>query len=267
MDSNLPLNLQFNGDIRVGLALAFVLLILAWKLRVVTRGGMVGGVVVGTSVYAAFSWAGLVLLLSYYIFADVSKRLAMDVLKRKSKAIAEGKEGALNFGAVLLPSAIPLLAAWVMIFSTKAPHQFLSLLAFVASLTTSLGDLVSTELGQAYGKRTYQLITLERVRAGTRGGVSLEGSLYGAVTIILYVGFAFGLFHAAGFNVDAHDLLFGAKAVLILIFAAVLANHIESVVSGILGQFQRRPNKRALNFLGGVVGALLTLFFTNFPEA
>ncbi len=267
MDLSFPLTLNLYGDVLVGLAVSLVLLLVAWKLRQITRSGVVAGVTIGTIVFSAYGWPGFVLLFSFFLISEMVSRHAIAVQTARRQAIGEDNEGMRTFSAIFVPGIIPALAGLVMIVSHEEANRFLSLLAFVAALTTALGDMVSTDLGQVYAKRTYQLITLERVRAGTRGGVSVEGSVYGGVTIVFFVIFAFTLFHLAGFSLREHDLYLGTKALVILISAAVIANHIESVASGVLGQFQRRPNKYALNLLGASVGALLAVFFTNLPEA
>lgn len=266
MQSSLPVSLHLQGDVRVGLAVTVVLALVAWKLGAIKRGGLVAGLIVGTVVYAAFGWPGFVLLLLFFATSEASTRHTLAAMKKQSRAFAEDKKGAKTFGEIFVPGVVPLLAGLVMIFTNQPTNRFLSLLAFVAALTTSLGDLVSTDLGQVYGKRTYQLITLDRVRAGTRGGVSVEGSIYGAATILLFTVITYALFGLGEFNVQGSGMEFGVKAIVIVIFAAVLANHIESVISGILEQFQKHPNKQLLSFIGGVVGALLAVFFTNLPE-
>jgi uncharacterized protein (TIGR00297 family) len=266
MNALFPFSPNLFGDVLVGVAVSFVLLTVAWKLKFITRGAYVIGLMMGVVTYAAFGWPGLVMFAAYFVLSDLATRHAINVLIRKKRSIAESKEGPMKFGAVFVPGAIPLLAGFVMIFSDLPANRFFALLAFVTALATALGDLVSTDLGQAYGQRTYQLITLDRVRPGTRGGVSIEGSVYGAIVIVLFCLLSFALFHVAGFSVGRHGLFLGGKALVIVIFAAALGNNIESVFSGILGQYQRHPNKMVLNFLGSVIGALLAVFFTNLPE-
>jgi len=75
---------------------------------------------------------------------------------------------------------------------------------------------------------------------------------------------SYGLFQAGGFVIPLHEL--GVKEIIIVIFASGWANHIESVISGGMAQFQRKPNKMALSFIGIVIGVLLALFFTSLPE-
>jgi hypothetical protein len=52
----------------------------------------------------------------------------------------------------------------------------LYLLGYVASLSTKLADTFASEIGKAYGKTTFLITTFERVKPGTEGAVSAEGS-------------------------------------------------------------------------------------------
>ena len=56
-------------------------------------------------------------------------------------------------------------------------------------------DTASSEIGKAYGRRTFLITTLRPVPPGTEGAVSLEGTTAGAVAALLValVGAAGGL--------------------------------------------------------------------------
>jgi uncharacterized protein (TIGR00297 family) len=159
---------------------------------------------------------------------------------------------------------LPLLAAAARLTSGDATNQFLATMFFLAALAAALGDWTSTELGKTYGKRTYQLITFERVRSGTRGAVSVAGSVYGGLAALAFATLAAVMFHTAGLGRHVPDI--GPKETIVVVLAAALANHIESVIGGILAQFQRNPNKQALNFTGSLIAGALAVFFTNLPE-
>jgi uncharacterized protein (TIGR00297 family) len=60
----------------------------------------------------------------------------------------------------------------------------------VASFSTKLSDTCASEVGKAYGKRTFLITTLQPVARGTEGAVSLEGTLAGIVAsaAIAFVG-------------------------------------------------------------------------------
>jgi uncharacterized protein (TIGR00297 family) len=67
------------------------------------------------------------------------------------------------------------------------------LIGYVASLATKLSDTFASEIGKAYGKRTFLITTFKPVPPGTEGAVSLEGTLAGVVGSILIAGAGVGL--------------------------------------------------------------------------
>ena len=73
-------------------------------------------------------------------------------------------------------------------------------LGYVASLSTKLSDTCASEVGKAYGKRTFLITTLKPVPRGTEGAVSLEGTIAGIVASIALalVGWAVGLISPVG---------------------------------------------------------------------
>ena len=260
----MPFSLHLFGDPLQAAAINILLGLLFYQIKILTRGGLIAWWLAGVPTYLAFGWPGFLILLVFFAAQDLAVRFAMREATRRNRPITDRKLIPKTFGGIFVSSILAGLAAVILLFSTNPTTQFLSQLAFMASITTFLGDLISTEFGQVYGKRTFQLITLERVRVGTRGGVSVEGSIAGGATVLLCTLMSYGLFQVGGFVIPLHEL--GVKEVMIVIFASVLANHIESVISGVMAQFQRKPNKMALSFVGIVIGVLLALFFTSLPE-
>lgn len=72
-------------------------------------------------------------------------------------------------------------------------HTDILRLAFVASYGSKLSDTVSSEIGKAYGKRTYLVTSFKPVPRGTEGAVSLEGTLAGAGAAGIFAGLAVAL--------------------------------------------------------------------------
>ena len=56
-------------------------------------------------------------------------------------------------------------------------------LAFAAAFATAAADTVSSEIGKAFGRRTFLITTLRPVPRGTDGAVSLEGTLAGVAAL------------------------------------------------------------------------------------
>src|SRR4029077_324844 len=52
-------------------------------------------------------------------------------------------------------------------------------LAFVTALVAGGSDTIASEIGKAYGRRTYSITSLAPVPPGTSGAISLEGTAAG----------------------------------------------------------------------------------------
>jgi uncharacterized protein (TIGR00297 family) len=70
-----------------------------------------------------------------------------------------------------------------VMFAWKGGSYFL--LAMAAALAEAAADTVSSECGQARSESAYLITTLERVPAGTDGGITLVGTLAGAGAALL----------------------------------------------------------------------------------
>jgi uncharacterized protein (TIGR00297 family) len=139
----------------------------------------------------------------------------------------------------------------------------LYLVGYVASLATKLADTFASEIGKAYGKTTFLITTLERVKAGTEGAISLEG------TAASVVGGALLTFYAWWVG------LIVTKAVPICIVAAFVATNIESWLGATL-QGKEETNttttsststnndwkwmtNEVMNFFNTLIGAILAI--------
>jgi uncharacterized protein (TIGR00297 family) len=130
-------------------------------------------------------------------------------------------------------------------------------LGYVVSLATKLSDTFASEIGKAYGKRTFLITTFKPVPRGTEGAVSLEGTLAGVGGSLIMLG--------AGVLLGQIPL----GAVLIGTVAAFVATNIESVLGATLqnDKFTWATNE-FINFLNTLIGAGLAItlsLFTRLP--
>ncbi|HEY9846443.1 MAG TPA: DUF92 domain-containing protein, partial [Candidatus Caenarcaniphilales bacterium] len=119
---------------------------------------------------------------------------------------------------------------------------------YVASLSTKLSDTCASEVGKAYGRRTFLITNLQPVPRGTEGAVSLEGTLAGILgsAAIALVGWAVGLVSLAGVG--------------FCVLAALIATNLESVIGATLqSRFDWLTNEvvNILNTLMGAIAAVL----------
>lgn len=86
------------------------------------------------------------------------------------------------------------LVAVILLLVYFMTYQNLFLLASFASVAISLADTLSSDIGIFFKHKTYDITTFRPVKAGLSGGVSLVGSLAGAVGsfgFAIFVGFVF----------------------------------------------------------------------------
>ena len=127
----------------------------------------------------------------------------------------------------------------------------LLLLGYAASFCTKLSDTCASEIGKAYGKRTFLITTLQPVPRGTEGAVSLEGTIAGIVGSILIalVSWAVGLIDLTG--------------IIFCVLAAFIATNIESVIGAtVQSQFEWLTNE-VVNFFNTFIGAIAAIVLAS----
>jgi uncharacterized protein (TIGR00297 family) len=153
--------------------------------RTVTRAGAIGGGVIGIVIAASVGWSGWILLFSTFLAAALSSRLG---LRRKTLlGIAEERGGRRGVGNAIANTGFAAVAALLSVLSDA--HQA-SLLAFATALTAGGSDTIASEIGKAWGKRTYLVSTLKIVPPGTAGAMSVEGTVAGLAGAFVLAGIA-----------------------------------------------------------------------------
>ncbi|MCY7381018.1 MAG: DUF92 domain-containing protein, partial [Microcoleus sp. CAN_BIN18] len=133
------------------------------------------------------------------------------------------------------------------------PQDLISLLllGYAASFCTKLSDTCASEIGKAYGKRTFLITTLQPVPRGTEGAVSLEGTIAGIVGSILMalVSSAVGLIDLTG--------------IAFCVIAAFIATNIESVIGAtVQSKFEWLTNE-VVNFFNTFIGAIAAIVLAS----
>lgn len=210
-----------------------------WLARTVTLPGALTGFLIGVFVWIGTGWQGWVLLLAAFAIAVVTTRLGG---KRKALlGIAEERGGRRGAGNALANTGV---AGWIAVIAALSIYREPAMAAFVAALIAGSSDTVSSEIGKAYGRRTWLVTTMRPVAAGTSGAVSSEGTAAGAIAALLLAALA----SALG--------LVPAILILPISVAAVAAAMVESVLGS---TFEPRGllNNDLLNFITTSVAAVL----------
>jgi uncharacterized protein (TIGR00297 family) len=212
-----------------------------YLLRTVRLSGMLAGWVIGVVVYAAVGLAGWTLLFLTFAAATVTSRLG---LKRKALlGIDEARGGRRGGGNAFANTGLAAIAAAAAI---ATPFREAALVAFVAALATGGGDTVASEIGKAWGGKTYLPLTLAEVRPGTPGAVSLEGSAAGILGALALA--------SAGVMLG----LVPAWTVWAVVAGAIAGSVLESALAATL-EASRIVNNDLLNFINTAAGAIAAI--------
>src|SRR4028118_2214809 len=178
----------------VAVSLNTVLLAIAWVIpkKLLTPAGLFHGWALGVLIWGTLGWSGYLVVMFYFLVGSAVTRIGME--QKEAEGIAEKRSGARgpeNVWGSALTGALCALGTLLV----APPYRSLLLLAYVASFATKLSDTCGSEVGKAYGKRTFLITTLQPVARGTEGGSSVEGTLAGIVgsAAIAFLGWGVGL--------------------------------------------------------------------------
>ena len=211
---------------------------LAYALGMISRSGVLGGLLVGTAIYASLGPRGFAILALFVVGGSLLTRLGYDSKQRTGTAQEHG--GRRRARNALANCAVPTLCAILAAATGSEPI----IAAFVASLGAAFADTAESEIGQLFSRTPRLITTLQKVPPGTDGAISLPGTLAG-------VGAA-GLTAALGF---ALGMLETPPAAILVAIAAFLGTVADSLIGGL----SPRAGNELTNVLCTLVAALLAL--------
>jgi uncharacterized protein (TIGR00297 family) len=226
------------SNLIIALLVTAVFAALAYVLGMVSRGGALGGFVVGTLIYASLGPQGFTVLALFVLGGSLLTRLGYRSKQRAGTAQERGgRRGAKNAFA---NCAVAVLCA-ALAGATGSP-SFAA--AFAASLGAAFADTAESEVGQIYGRTPRLITTFEKVRPGTDGAISLPGTLAGVAAATVTAVLSLAL-----------DLVDDPGAMLLVALAAFLGTVADSVI----GTLSPRTGNELTNLLCTLTAAVLAL--------
>ena len=216
-----------------------VVALLGYRARTVSMSGAIGGATIGAVIYAAGGPSAWGLLFITFVIASITSRFGFE--RKALLGIAEERGGRRGAGNALANCGVAAIAALAAI---ATPHPDQAWLAFAAALTAGGSDTVASEIGKAWGRATFLVTTIGRVKP--RGWLRDQLRIQAAFTLAT-VAVAFGLIAAGAMLAVVIGAAAGALA------ESVLAATLEA--PGIL-------NNDVLNFLNTAVAAAVALAIT-----
>ncbi len=227
--------LPLAAAVNVAVALA------AYGLGTVNVSGVIHGIILGVLVWGFGGAPAFVVLASFFLLGAAATKVGKGTKTREGTAQeAGGRRGAKHAWANVGVTAL------FCFLSGASPLGAAFSLGAVAALATAACDTLGSEVGQAFGRRTFLITTFRRVPRGTDGAVSLEGTLAGLAGAA-----------ALGFEALALGLVDG-RGVLCVVIGALAGTTVESYLGAFLERSHLIDNE-VQNFLNTLVGALAAI--------
>jgi uncharacterized protein (TIGR00297 family) len=208
--------------------------------KLLTPAGIFHAWLLGVIIWGTLGWTGYLVVVFYFIVGSGVTRIGM--AEKEAAGIAEKRSGARGSENVWGSALVAALCAVGVLFLPE--WRFLLCLGYVASFSTKLSDTTASEVGKAYGKRTFLITTLQPVARGTEGAVSLEGTLAGIVGSVAISLVAWG--------VDLIDIL----GIVFCVVAAFIATNLESVIGATLQSKYTWLTNEVVNIFNTLIGAI-----------
>ena len=176
--------LQFSNFI-LGLIISIIIGGLAYKSKSLSKGGLAGAVIIGTSIFGFGGWQYFLLLILFFLSSSFLTKYRYR--SKQEIGVAEFKAGARNIWQTVGQGGV---GAILVFLAYLYPQLWTPLiLAFVSSIGEANGDTWAVEIGVLSKKRPKLITDLRKeVPPGTSGGVTVLGetaALLGAAFIAI----------------------------------------------------------------------------------
>ncbi|MGV3657675.1 MAG: DUF92 domain-containing protein [Chitinophagaceae bacterium] len=209
------------------------------RLQKLTQAGAVTGAVIGLLIYAAASYTGLLMMTLFFVLGTAATAWRKE--EKIKQGVAEISESRRTAAQVAANAGVAgLLAIWALLHHDA---KQVAIVMMAAVFSSAAADTFSSELGNVYGKRFYNIITFKKDRKGLNGVISLEGTLAGLVGSILIA-----LVYVIGYGWNG--ILF-----TIIIIAGTIGNLFDSLLGATLERKGKLQND-GVNFLNTAIAAL-----------
>ena len=208
--------------------------------KLTTPAGMIGAFL-GLLIFLAGGYAGIAMLAMFFALGTMATSWKLN--QKAHLGLAETDKGRRSVGEVVANAGVPAILGLVGL--AFPPHTSLMQVMIAASFASATADTLSSELGNVYGTRFFNILTLKKDTRGLNGVVSIEGTLIGIagsaiIAIVYYV--AYGLF----------------THLWIIIVAGTVGNISDSLLGATLERSGHLNNNR-VNFLNTAIAACCCL--------
>lgn len=201
------------------------------------------GGIIGLLVFIGAGYKGILMMAAFFILG--SSATAWKIKTKQQLGLAEINKGKRTAGQVAANAGMAGILGILVWLYPAQKNVFSIMLASVFSSATA--DTLSSELGNIYGNKFYNIITFKKDQKGLDGVISLEGTLLGLAgsTIIAII-------YATAIEWDITNLL--------IVMAAGTAGNLSDSLLGATLERKHLLENNAVNFMNTCVAAVTGLF-------
>lgn len=220
------------------------------RARKLTLPAALTGVLLALLIFGGAGFTGLAMMT--FFFLSGSAATSWKLKWKQQEGLAETNKGIRNAMQVIANAGISALAGLIVLLFPSNPGVVNVMhLLMAAAFASATADTLSSELGNIYGKRFYNILSFKKDERGLNGVISLEGSFCGFAGSTLIA-----LIYAIGFG-------WRSSEVLMIMIAGTIGNIFDSLLGATLERKHWIGNN-AVNFLNTAIAALSAWILTGF---
>ncbi len=200
------------------------------------------GGIMGVCVYIGARFTGIAMMGAFFILGTLAT--SWGIQTKIEKRIAERNKGQRKVSQVIANGGVAAIIG--LLIYCFPQHALLLRLMMAASFSSATADTLSSELGNVWGKRFYNILSLKKDTRGLDGVVSLEGTLAG-----ICGSFVIALIFMSRFG-------WKVWFCLIILLSGTMGNLSDSVLGAALERKGYLKND-AVNFLNTLIAAVVAL--------
>ncbi len=221
-----------------------ILISTAQNLPLLTKKGWFHAGILGTILWGCIGWQGWLSVCAYLILGSLVTKIGFK--DKELKGIAESRGGKRGPENVWGSSATGCFLAIVIKIFPEISE--LLMIGFCASFSAKLADTFGSEIGKHFGKNAFLITTLKRVKPGTDGAISVEGTLASFIGSLMMT-----------IVMAKLSLISGNFIILLVVFSGLTASIIESYLGAILQNRISWITNEMINSLQTSIAAMLAI--------
>jgi len=215
---------------------------LSVKFKKLTVSASLTGGLLSLLIFIGCGYTPLILMAAFFVLG--SSATSWRIKTKQALGLAEVNKEKRNAAQVIANAGVAAVLGLIAYF-LPLQKDILSLM-IASAFSSATADTLSSELGNIYGSKFYNITTFKKDQRGLNGVISVEGTLIGLVGSSIIA-----IIYAAGLGWHNKNMLF-----------VILAGTIGNLSDSLLGATVERKHlmgNNIVNFLNTMIAAITTL--------